>query len=401
MSGTKVNEKLLPAHLKPKDDELLSSWLVRLARAHSLKLHTFCSLVWPGKQIWNRDIDKSADSEIVEVLSAGTGTSIERSWATTLIVYEGILYEKHNRFGPSPWIMPVGVYHRTRRQFGLQFCPRCLAEDKEPYYRRKWRLAFVAVCERHYVQLHDRCPKCGEAVNFHRCELSNHRKFGAVSLTLCHACNFKLHKTEKQIVPVTPEEVEFTGMLLQSMHTGFVRISKDVIAHSHLFFAGLRQLMKIVAMRDKRIVTLRQAVVEAYRVEAYMPVTPSSVDIQELGVEARRQLLGLVRCLLENWPQSFVKFSTDQKVWSSLWLRHLEPSIEGWMRAPFWFWSIVHDDLYRAKYCPSGEEINAAIKYLRMKRQPVNKSTLARLLGTATVRQKTNLSQLSRHSETS
>jgi hypothetical protein len=118
-----------PAHLQPKPDELLSSWIVRLAIAHGQKLHTFCSITWPRKSIWNRDIDKSADVEIVRVLSRKTATHIKRAWATTLASYEGVLYEKHTRFGPAAWIMPVGIYHRKRMQFGLQYCPICLAED--------------------------------------------------------------------------------------------------------------------------------------------------------------------------------------------------------------------------------------------------------------------------------
>src|SRR5947209_15013384 len=125
-------------------------------------------MAWPHKSIWNRDIYKSADAEVLRTLSEKTATPAERVRATTLAAYEGMLYEKHNHFGPTAWIMPVGVYHRTRRQFGLQYCPRCLADDKDPYYRRRWRLAFMVLCETHHTLLLDRCPRCGAAVNFHR-----------------------------------------------------------------------------------------------------------------------------------------------------------------------------------------------------------------------------------------
>jgi hypothetical protein len=230
------NKELWPVHIKPKDDELISSWLVRLARAHGLKLHTFCSVTWPGKQIWNRDIDKSSDTEMVGVLSTRTGTPIERVQATTLASYANVLYEKHNRFGPSSWIMPIGVYHRTRKKFGLQYCPRCLAEDEDPYYRCKWRLAFIVVCERHHVVLHDRCPKCGEAINFHRDELGNHRKVVTVSLTLCHACHFDLRTiVNEQVFSATSAETQFTTMLLQTIEAGFIQVSESIITYSHLF----------------------------------------------------------------------------------------------------------------------------------------------------------------------
>ena len=38
---TGLSGRLWPAHVKPQQDELLSSWLVRLAMAHGVKLHTF------------------------------------------------------------------------------------------------------------------------------------------------------------------------------------------------------------------------------------------------------------------------------------------------------------------------------------------------------------------------
>lgn len=259
---------LWPVHLKPKDDELLSSWLVRLARAHRLKVHTFCSLTWPGKQIWNRDIDNSADAELLEVLSIRTGTSINRVRATTLGYYAGILYEKHNTLGPSSWIMPIGIYHRTRKQYGLQFCPRCLAEDEEPFFRRKWRLAFVVLCARHNTLLHDCCPHCGSPVNFHRGELGDYRKSVAESLTLCYICRFDLRSINKHLnTSVTQTESAFTTMLLQSVDDGYVRLNENVATYSQLFFIGLRQLMKILAMRNNRVDKLRHTISYQFGVE--------------------------------------------------------------------------------------------------------------------------------------
>ncbi len=284
--------------------------------------------------------------------------------------------------------MPIGVYHRTHKQFGLQYCPRCFTEDEDPYYRCKWRLALIVVCEKHHVVLHDRCPKCGEPVNFHRDELGNHRKFVAVSLTLCYSCHFDLRAVvSKPGFSATFEEAQFTSTLLRTIDAGFIQVSEGIVTHSHLFFAGLRQLMKILAMRDKRIVSMCQAISETYGVEVYTPSVSRTIDVQEIGVEGRRQLLGLACCLLQEWPHRFIEFSRKFKVWSSLWLRHVDsPTNRRTTVAPFWFWSTVHDHLYRARYCPSYEETKAAIGYLKRKGRPVNKSVLARLLGVTVIR---------------
>ena len=148
-----LSGRLWPVHLKPKDDELLSSWLVRLAWAHALKIQTFCALEFGrGKQIWNRDIDRLADREVLAVLAEKTATPFERAFGTTLAAYEGFLFDEYARCAHIPWIMRVGVYHRVRTRFGFSSVgvPR---EDEDPYYRRKWRLAFVTYCERHGAPL--------------------------------------------------------------------------------------------------------------------------------------------------------------------------------------------------------------------------------------------------------
>lgn len=382
---------LLPVHLKPQPDELLSSWLMRLAMAHGQKLHTFCSHVLPNKAIWNRDIDKSADAGIMQVLSDRTGTPLARVRETGLAAYEGVLYEQHNHFGPASWIMPVGVYHRTRQQFGLQYCPHCLTEDQEPYYRRRWRLAFMVVCERHGATLRDRCPCCLSPVNFHRNELGDFRKAVAVSLTHCHCCNFDLRQAsacDGEAAPVATAEINFVSTLLRAMVDGCVKVGEIVVPYPHLYFEVLRQLLKIMAMRHKRVAELRRVIGEAYSVEVYTParvrVRP---DVQELAVRERRQLLGAARCLLDEWPHRFIALTAQCKLWSSVWLRHLEPNANRQLRiAPFWFWSVVHNHLYRASYHPSAREIEAAVKYLLRRDGRLTNSALSRLLGIAFVR---------------
>src|SRR5436305_9376665 len=105
-----ISRTLWPLHIKPNQDELLSSWLTRLGMAHGMKLHTFCAVIWPHKQIWNRDIDKSADEELIDVLSLKTAVSRADVVKTTLAAYESYVYERHNPKGNTLWIMSLGIY---------------------------------------------------------------------------------------------------------------------------------------------------------------------------------------------------------------------------------------------------------------------------------------------------
>jgi hypothetical protein len=313
--------------------------------------------------------------------------------ATTLAGYENVVHAKHNILGPTSWILPVGIYHRTHRQFGLQYCPLCLAEDKVPYYRRKWRLAFLTSCEKHHVLLQDCCPHCRSPINFHRNDTGTFHKYMAESLTLCHACSVDLRISEARFrIPASPHESAFVTKLLLAIDKGFVQLNESMTTYAQLYFAGLRQIMKIVAMRDARIDMLRRTISRQFGVALYSPPTLGlHKDVQEMGLEDRRRLLGIACCILEEWPHRFIELSEKHSVWSSLWLRHLDPPVRPHsLPAPFWFWSVVHDHLYRAKYCPSDEEIKAAATYLKRHGKVINKSTLAKILGVRVLRRDIN-----------
>lgn len=47
---TSLTGSVWPVHLKPQVDELLSSWLTRLALAHGQTVASFTNLVWPGSR---------------------------------------------------------------------------------------------------------------------------------------------------------------------------------------------------------------------------------------------------------------------------------------------------------------------------------------------------------------
>lgn len=186
---------LWPLHLKPLPDELFSSWLVRLAHAHGLKVHTFNRLLFgTDAQFWNRDIDRLVPEWLLDAVCWNTATSKEDAWGASLRAYEGILYRQYRESSILQWILPLRIFHQTRRGFGLQFCPRCLADDREPYFRKRWRVAFYTYCAIHNTMLHDQCPKCASPVIFQRRDLGHAERGDGGNLALCHACNFDLRE---------------------------------------------------------------------------------------------------------------------------------------------------------------------------------------------------------------
>lgn len=184
---------LWPIHFKPQPDELLSSWVVRLAHAHALKIHTFCRLLHGSDlQIWNRDIDRQAPDWLIKGLCWNTASSYAQGFGATLQAYAGTLFRESRDGYVQKWILPLQMYHQTRTGFGMQFCPRCLAEDAEPYYRKRWRVALYTYCSIHHCLLLDRCPQCGAPVIFHRREFGQLELIGDVQITECYRCTFDL-----------------------------------------------------------------------------------------------------------------------------------------------------------------------------------------------------------------
>ncbi|MBE0471088.1 MAG: TniQ family protein [Methyloprofundus sp.] len=199
-----LSGNLWPVHPHPSPDELLSSWLVRIAHGNGEKVQSFCHHEFGiERQIWNRDIDRQAPEWLLTILSERTATMIERVKQTTLKRYEGVLFDHYVSSGVEKWIMPLRIYHRTRKSHGLQFCPVCLKEDVEPYFRTQWRLALHTFCPKHQVMLHDCCPCCGESVVFQRIELGKGKDEAGLDkkLSTCFNCGFDLalSKAEKPI----------------------------------------------------------------------------------------------------------------------------------------------------------------------------------------------------------
>ena len=323
----------------PLPDELLTSWLVRLARANGQKLHTFCTLAWPGKEVWNRDPDKFADPEIVATLARRTGTDPERAWATTLAAYAGRLYLRHNPAGSTRWLTNVGVRHRLRHNAGFQFCPRCLATDAQPYYRRRWRLSLVTLCEAHGCLLLDRCPRCEAVVNFHRGELGQKERVEAAPLTDCHACGFDLRAAEAP--PVGDAAMAaFQAWMLEGVERGWF----EDITYSHLYFDALARVLTVLASRHRLCRDAGAAVWARMAPPGAEPLPALArrgerayFDARPVG--ERHDLLRLARWLLDEWPGRFVGFCRERRLWSSAFLRDFPD-------APFWFWSVVQEHLY-------------------------------------------------------
>jgi hypothetical protein len=82
--------------------------------------------------------------------------------------------------------------------------------------------------------------------------------------------------------------------------------------------------------------------------------------------------------LLEEWPERFVEVCSKQKLLSSAMLRDMNP-------APFWYWKVVIERLYRPDRFVTETEIREALWYMESRGMVYSELALSRLLGVGQV----------------
>lgn len=288
---------LWPARPAPYPDELLSSWLVRLAYTHGLKVQTFCSRAFGNQfQIWNRDIDRLAPAWLLDTLSQKTGKPLTQVMATTLRAYEGKLYPNYHASGPLRWLLPLQIFHRKRLGYGLQFCPHCLASDPEPYYRRAWRVALYTFCPRHHMLL-DRCPECQQGIAFHRQELGKPTQWVAYSLAFCSHCGFDL-----RLAPTTPAE-RWNERTFQSWEKALRLIQAGAPDSTRFDYDKLAILHHICAlMVSKRLAPKLLPYLWTQTGQQSIPLNLEHRWFEQHNLQERHHLLGLGWWLIGRWP---------------------------------------------------------------------------------------------------
>lgn len=294
-----LTASLWPIHYKPLPDELLSCWLVRLAHGHGLKVQTFCNLIFGNqRQIWNRDMDRLAPDWLINELSSRTGTPREQVWSTTLRSYQGLLYSKIRMAGTQQWVLGLKIYHRKRMGHGLQYCPACLAEDKIPYFRKRWRIALYTVCTVHKTMMLDCCSQCGAAIAIHRLDIANSDALDERTTAYCYACGLDL-RTAPMREPIVSDQ-EASELLLRACRA--IDLDNAETEDWDLGrYAVMHQLCRIMTARYKHV-RLREYVL-AQIGATEISLTQGHVSFEMRSIEERHHLVQLAAWLLVDCAQ--------------------------------------------------------------------------------------------------
>jgi transposase-like protein len=371
--------RVWPAPIKPLEDELLSSWLVRLSEAHGLTFSNFCRAVWPKKGVRLLDLEILPKAEVLNTLTEKTGTPMARVEATTLTEYDGPLFIVSSPRNVQ-WVIRYGRNrNREAPQCGLQYCPECLKEDQYPYFRRQWRLAIVVICPRHRLQLRDCCHWCGQAVRIIQSLVNDAEGRLSGTITTCWNCRVDLRDPPENLrVSAAPAELKDQQFLLESLREGWVESGGDDPVFSYLYFDALYHvLVLLLRPESKGRRSIQQQAFERYGLsssEVALPEKPQSWNFMRLRVDERRKLLTLALQLLADWPNEFLAFCRANN------FGYTEVGRFNRM-LPYWFYRVVYEQLSRGRYYYTKQEFGSIIDYLQRKngRDPTKKEVLAYL----------------------
>lgn len=324
-----VHGRLWPAHPKPLPDELLSSWIVRVAQANGIKLQTLCWMLFGNERSpWNRDVDRSAPKWLIKAICEHTGTCYWDAYHKTLTTYRTILYPSRRRSGQLRWILPIRTFAMTRKGYGQQFCPQCLAEDQTPYFRKFWRVALFTFCPKHQVMLHDACPLCGLPVVFHRSDFGVEQG-NARPIFSCFACGFDFRAASAAAPTFYNKEIRdlFCEMLL-FLQMSAVRMERFDLG----FFSVLHQFCRIMGSRQNAG-RLRSFVADRLCMEV-SDIALGRTPLEHRRVTERHELLLCALWLMAAPTERIREAWEARAVRYNLLLKDIEES-------PKWFWQLA------------------------------------------------------------
>jgi hypothetical protein len=345
----RVTVRPWPYQPRPLPDELLSSYLVRLALGMDLKPITFLNTVWgSARNLLAQDLDNFVPERVAARIEAGAGIDADSLQTMVLSSYAGTLLTSHNPRGRNPWLLPISVDNNRRHRHGLQFCPICLASDATPYFRKRWRVAFVASCTIHGTLLRDRCAACQAPVHQH----------SAASPGNCSACGAALCVPTASVARY--EHIQWQAALEAGLDRGWIMLGGEP-TRAHVVFAIVRQVAALL-VNGNRAGRLRDETARAWGGDPSPYAKPTARQpIEYLDLPERHRLFDMVERLMRGWPHRFVHACHEADL-------HRSHAIKDMTDPPFAYEKVMRAYMDRTPYYPSEGEVAAAAAWLRRTR---------------------------------
>jgi len=301
----------------PFEDELLSSWLTRIAKANFTTVIGLFSQNWAGKSYFNKDIDIYEYPESFwKTLSECTDVSIERIQQMRLKSYEGYIQENIKSFGKQRWVVTtsheIKYYQRAR---GVCYCPLCLKENA--YYKKEWKLYFVNACTKHCCFLESQCPKCGSPLAPVYSQADQGMEF-------CFYCGASLLDKEPTMIPRYSEGLKAIRRLLSIARRGYFLLNGRWYYSMSYFY-----VLKIFSRHISHAHYWKMMVQNDLKKHRNFPEQFTT-----------RQMFGIIKRsveLFQNWPDQFQEFFKRRRLRNKPRILEKHERKNNCKDLPFWF----------------------------------------------------------------
>lgn len=337
---------------RPQPDELLTSWLSRLALENGTTVVRLLATLKPNTNASMLDLDLYLPEWLLSRLAERTGLSSEAVHGTTLTALHGLYVGEGRPYLNSSWFMPLDTKRQHVRLRGQQVCPDCLASDPVPYYRRHWRLSFVTTCPVHQCLLLDSCPSCESPVDFRWACESRGELSDDDALCRCGYCSVDFrtfawaniapevtvkerrdawgddYATGVRRAPKIPQEVKLITVtnwqrgITDSAESGTVLVGGEC-AEVGTYLRGCRHLLNLLTT-DRAAGRFRTYV--SARTSYPLPPLAQTLHsrFERSAVETRYGNLLLLTWLLFDWPSRFLETCQETDVPQKALFRHVD-----------------------------------------------------------------------------
>lgn len=329
--------------VEPFEDELLSSWLTRIAKANFTTVIGLFSQQWACKRFSNKDIDiYEYPEDFWQTLSSCTGVSIERIYQMRLKSYEGYIQETINGKGKQRWVVTSSHDIKySQRLRGLCYCPLCLKENV--YYKKEWKLYFVNACTKHCCFLESQCQKCGASIAPVYTQVGQGMEF-------CFHCGASLLDMEPTMIPRYSGGLKAIKRLLNIARRGYFLLDGKWHYSLSYFY-----VLRIFARHISHASYWKKMVQNDGKKHRNFPEQFTT-----------RQMFGITKRsveLFQNWPYQFQEFFKRCKLKNKPRILEKYERKNNYKDLPFWFLRPL-EEFVDVIHPLSKEEVNNIKAYL-------------------------------------
>ncbi|MBP2310221.1 hypothetical protein GBZ48_22820 [Azospirillum melinis] len=169
--GSILASTVLPLAPRPMDDELLSSWLLRVACRYDLDggdLRGILTTLGDDTEaiLTMNGLDYRPTHQEIAALASAARLPVERL-STLALKTANPTWPRHWYAWDWGALDPINGTERYADALAPGWCDLCLSEDRaagrHTYLRRHWAYAAVGFCHRHHLPLRHLCPFCQTA----------------------------------------------------------------------------------------------------------------------------------------------------------------------------------------------------------------------------------------------